>query len=126
MIVAVLTVFLLAHQVKSRTEQHLYEETMRGVDAGRSVNITDRKVIGALLENVVMAQQYSSSTLSSWLEILADKESGNRADIRVLDTNGKYSYGCLQFQMETWLGFGKAGEYLQLSASEAGCVPDDF
>ena len=27
--------------------------------------------------------------------------------IRILDTNGKYSYGLLMFQMKTWLFYGK-------------------
>ena len=43
-------------------------------------------------------------------EIILDKlalcESGNRADIKVLDTNNKYSFGVFQFQLETFWGFG--------------------
>ena len=30
-------------------------------------------------------------------------------DIKVLDTNDKYSYGVLQFQMSTWLQYQSAG-----------------
>lgn len=35
-------------------------------------------------------------------------ESGLRDHIKVLDSNDKYSYGRLQFQMATWLSYGKA------------------
>jgi hypothetical protein len=37
-----------------------------------------------------------------WLERLAGCESSHREDIVVLDTNKRYSYGCLQFQKRTW------------------------
>ena len=54
---------------------------------------------------------------------LATCESGNRSDIRILDTNNKYSYGLLQFQAETFTGYGygykllpqaEKGEYMNL------------
>jgi|GEM_PF-2889747 len=44
-------------------------------------------------------------SLDAWLEKLAEKESGNRARIKVLDVNGRYSYGCLQFQMATFKSY---------------------
>ena len=37
-----------------------------------------------------------------WLDKLAYKESGNNPNLKVLDVNGKYSYGCLQFQEGTF------------------------
>jgi hypothetical protein len=37
-----------------------------------------------------------------WLEKLALHESNHRERIKVLDVNGKYSYGCLQFQEGTF------------------------
>ncbi len=45
------------------------------------------------------------TNLDMWLEKLAMAESGNRADIKVLDVNGRYSYGCLQFQMATFKSY---------------------
>jgi hypothetical protein len=45
--------------------------------------------------------------LQKWLERLADHESNDRADITVLDHNGRYSYGCLQFQMQTFRAYTK-------------------
>ena len=54
---------------------------------------------------------------------LATCESGNRSDIRIVDTNGLYSYGLLQFQAETFMGYGygykllpqaEKGEYMNL------------
>ena len=38
---------------------------------------------------------------------LIDCESGGRVDVAVLDTNNKYSYGILQFQLDTFYSFGK-------------------
>jgi hypothetical protein len=45
--------------------------------------------------------------LTIWLEKLAIAESHNSSTMRVLDTNGHYSYSCMQFQMATWLSYGK-------------------
>lgn len=45
--------------------------------------------------------------LKKKIEILANCESSNRSFIKVLDTNNHYSYGSLQFQMQTWLSYGK-------------------
>ncbi len=43
-----------------------------------------------------------------WIEQLAQCESGGRADIKILDTDGYYSYGMFQFHLRTWLDFGTA------------------
>jgi len=40
--------------------------------------------------------------LDLWIENLALKESGNNATALVFDSNKRYSYGCLQFQMATF------------------------
>ncbi len=45
------------------------------------------------------------SKLDVWLDTLALKESGGRADIRILDTDGNYAYGCLQFHMATFKAY---------------------
>lgn len=50
---------------------------------------------------------YYPDAKSMWIDRLAECESGNRADIKVLDTNAKYSYGRFQFQAGTWLAYGK-------------------
>jgi len=47
-------------------------------------------------------------TKSIWISHLADCESHASTTVKVLDTNGKYSYGLLQFQMQTWLAYGKS------------------
>jgi len=41
-----------------------------------------------------------------WLAKLAFQESAGKHDIKVLDVNGKYSYGCLQFQEGTFRKYG--------------------
>ena len=43
------------------------------------------------------------------MESLSECESGGSTTIKVLDTNGKYSYGLLQFQMGTWLKYKNLG-----------------
>lgn len=47
----------------------------------------------------------------AYLDRLIDCESGGKRDLKVLDTNGKYSYGTLQFQLAT---FNKYGEKYNL------------
>ncbi len=41
-----------------------------------------------------------------WIEELHSCENRNNR-IRILDSNDKYSYGYVMFQMDTWLAFGK-------------------
>jgi hypothetical protein len=48
-----------------------------------------------------------TSPLDLWLEKLVMKESQGRDRIKILDVNGKYSYGCLQFQEGTFRNFGQ-------------------
>ena len=43
--------------------------------------------------------------LENWIEKLVYYESNGITDVVVLDWNNKYSYGCLQFQEETFRGF---------------------
>lgn len=45
--------------------------------------------------------------LDVWLNKLIQVESGGKADIKVLDSNNRYSYGVLQFQMATFKGYVK-------------------
>ncbi len=47
-----------------------------------------------------------------WLEKLAKKESRGRSNIKILDVNNRHSYGCLQFQMETFKGYSKKYDLL--------------
>jgi len=49
---------------------------------------------------------YSQDAKDVWINDLAICESRNR-DVTILDSNNKYSYGPLQFQMSTWLSYGK-------------------
>lgn len=45
--------------------------------------------------------------ISEFINQLVMMESGGHEDLKVFDTNKKYSYSCLQFQMATWLEQGK-------------------
>jgi hypothetical protein len=40
--------------------------------------------------------------MNHWLDRLEQAESGGDIDMKYLDVNGKYSYGCLNFQEWTW------------------------
>lgn len=52
-------------------------------------------------------QPAARDSLSVWLDELVEFESSGVHSAKVLDVNGKYSYGCLQFQMATFLGAAK-------------------
>lgn len=41
-----------------------------------------------------------------WIDALQRCENIHHVE-KILDTNGKYSYGPWMFQMQTWLGYGK-------------------
>lgn len=57
--------------------------------------------------------------LKEWLYELEEYESQHRHDIKHLDINDKYSYGCLQFQMETFVWAGmKYGLFASRSDAE--------
>lgn len=45
--------------------------------------------------------------LDAWIYQVMEKESGGKKLLVVLDTNNKYSYGCLQYQMTTWNYYSK-------------------
>jgi hypothetical protein len=54
--------------------------------------------------------------MEQWLDRLEKDESGGNRMRVILDVNNKYSYGCLQFQMETFIAqskkFGIKGEMM--------------
>lgn len=54
----------------------------------------------------VYADVQATSTIDTWLDRLEGCESEHR-DVTVMDTNGKYSYGWLQFQQSTFDTYGK-------------------
>ena len=67
----------------------------------------------------VHAQDLGTEAQIEWVHALHLCE--NRNDVpRILDTNGKYSYGYVMFQMQTWLHFGK-----DFGATKAN-INDDF
>lgn len=55
--------------------------------------------------------------LNQWLDKLIQTESQGRTDIKILDVNDRYSYGCLQFQMPTFVAYGH--KYGILSGNES-------
>jgi len=58
---------------------------------------------------------YAQSIQDKWIDELHICE--NRDDVeKILDTNGKYSYGAFMFQLDTFWGFGK----------QYGFFPKDF
>jgi hypothetical protein len=49
----------------------------------------------------------AGNQLDAWLDGLVQRESNGRTDLKILDVNGHYSYGCLQFQMPTFIAYGR-------------------
>lgn len=47
-------------------------------------------------------EEIYSTAMDQWLDRLMWDESNNKKMLVILDTNNKYSYGCLQFQAATW------------------------
>ena len=63
-----------------------------------------------LLEAQIAEASYTAEVpdeLTLWIDRLIQIESGGRENIKILDVNGKYSYGCLQFQRATFVGYSK-------------------
>lgn len=52
-------------------------------------------------------EQIYDAQLEQWLDRLQADESGKNPLLVILDTNNKYSYGCLQFQAGTWAPYSK-------------------
>ncbi len=46
------------------------------------------------------------SALDAWIDDLVQAESEGKTHIKILDVNGYYSYGCLQFQKWTFIHYG--------------------
>lgn len=53
-----------------------------------------------------------------WIGALEYCESRGRSDIKILDSNDRYSYGILQFQMDTFLRYGKKYGIIATSTTE--------
>lgn len=57
--------------------------------------------------------------IEAWLDRLEFDESRGNKMLVVLDTNAKYSHGCLQYQLSTWLAdskkYGIEGEMMDCS-----------
>ena len=45
--------------------------------------------------------------LDNWINKVINEESHGRWDVEIIDTNGKHSRGCLQFQDATWRSYTK-------------------
>lgn len=61
---------------------------------------------------------YAQTAQEKWIEGLHQCESGGKDDITVLDSNNKYSYGGLQFQLATFMGMGKLYGILPLELTD--------
>jgi hypothetical protein len=58
-----------------------------------------------------ISQQYTPLQ-RAWIDKLEACESGGHAEITIFDSNSEYSYGILQFQMDTFMAFGKKYGFL--------------
>ncbi len=72
--------------------------------AGRFLSqrkIVEISPVEARAQEIKREVKQSTLSLENWIIKLEEKESGRRADIKILDVNGRYSYSCLQFQKST-------------------------
>lgn len=67
---------------------------------------TTLNTVHAQAPNLTAGQLYSIK-MNQWLDRLETAESQNNTMMVILDTNDRYSYGCLQFQMDTFLTYSK-------------------
>lgn len=88
------------------------------IAAGVSLGMTlASSAVPPALENTSPAVEISNSPeasegtkdvrtpLDRWIDKLVEYESHGRTQIKILDHNGYYSYGCLQFQMPTFKAY---------------------
>lgn len=76
--------------------------------ASSQVQTYFEKGITALVhKNVSFSHQSSSDPLDIWIEKLRYAESQGNDAVIILDSNKKYSYGCLQFQRATFDQYSK-------------------
>lgn len=59
-----------------------------------------------------------------WLAKLAFQESGGNDHLKVLDVNGKYSYGCLQFQEGTFRSYALKYGFISDNTPTASVIYD--
>jgi len=64
------------------------------------------------------------SPLDVWLDRLAYQESHGRENIKILDVNDQYSYGCLQFQEGTFRKYGMKYGLISEDASIESIIYD--
>lgn len=63
--------------------------------------------------NTIQVTEIKQDALDVWLDRLAYIESEGRERIKILDHNKRYSYGCLQFQMQTFKSYIKKYDLLE-------------
>lgn len=61
--------------------------------------------IVAETEPTSIVAETEPTPIDVWLDKLAMCESGGRADIKILDSNKKWSYGILQYQRQTFIAY---------------------
>jgi len=53
------------------------------------------------------SEELYTIALNQWVDKVIQEESEGQWDIEIIDTNGKPSRGCLQFQQSTWDAYSK-------------------
>lgn len=78
--------------------------TTRLTSVGQALQTPNTGIFAAALYATPSLEQ--KSPLDRWIEKLVYLESEGKERFKVLDHNGYYSYGCLQFQMGTFEAYG--------------------
>lgn len=74
----------------------------------------------------VKFEEISSETMNTIFLLNLCENSGKWDNTRILDVNGKYSYGGLQFQLETFMRFGKKYEILPDWLTEKEVIKEEL
>lgn len=81
--------------------------------AGSKINLPVKRAVAANVNTTIAVPKFNLAVsddqdkLDAWIDGLITKESNGRTGLKILDVNGHYSYGCLQFQMPTFIAYGR-------------------
>lgn len=68
---------------------------------------TDAKLYAPTMTEQAALAVIKDAELDLWINKLVQAESNGREDVVILDVNGKYSHGCLQFQQGTFNSYAQ-------------------
>lgn len=110
---AISTSVMPAAMPQSNTAQTYEVVSDTALKAGSNINLPAKSLVATnvgttiALPKFTLAVADTQNKLDAWIDGLIKKESNGRNGLITLDVNGHYSYGCLQFQMPTFIAYGR-------------------